>query len=101
MTADSELSRELAALHDELSAARREQPSSPGDRQQAGGTNEAPRQAQGSGANGQTAEQIQDFIDTVKEFIEDAEHNVSEHPAAGVIGAFLLGIIVGRLIWKR
>jgi hypothetical protein len=37
----------------------------------------------------------------LKEFVEEAEHRMSEYPTASIIGAFLLGILVGRLLGKR
>ena len=46
-------------------------------------------------------EQLQDLIATFKDYIEEAEHNIAEHPAASVVGALLLGILIGRHIGKR
>ena len=46
-------------------------------------------------------EQLQDLIATFKDYIEEAEHNIAEHPAASVVGALLVGILIGRYIGKR
>lgn len=109
MTADATLARELAALQDELSAPRRERPSPAPEPEpkpeppaaEPPAAEPKPQPSAEGGEDRRTAEQLGDFIDTLKEFIEEAEHNVSEHPAASVIGALLVGILIGRLLGRR
>jgi ElaB/YqjD/DUF883 family membrane-anchored ribosome-binding protein len=37
----------------------------------------------------------------ITEFVEEAEQNVSEHPTASVVGALVVGILIGRLLGRR
>lgn len=101
MTADAMLARELTALRDELSASHRE-PSSRGiDPDTAGAKAAEPPQAGESGDERHFTEQLRDLVNTIKEFAEDAEQNMQEHPTATLVGALLLGILIGRLLGKR
>ena len=34
-------------------------------------------------------------------FFEEAEKSISAHPAQSVVGAFLAGVLVGRLLGRR
>jgi hypothetical protein len=96
MTADAVLSRELKSLQDESQVRIRERPSPPPDRKvtPAGQPEDAP---QGQPPNGQ----IREFVKDITEFFADAEKNVSAHPAASVIGAMVVGILIGRLLGRR
>jgi ElaB/YqjD/DUF883 family membrane-anchored ribosome-binding protein len=49
----------------------------------------------------QLKDELREFIDTATEFIEEAEKNLSAHPAATVVGALLAGILIGRLLGRR
>jgi hypothetical protein len=95
MVADAVLSRELKSLQDE-SASNRERPSRPPDRKvaPAGQPEDKPK---GQPSNGQ----IREFVKDMTEFFADAENNVSAHPAASVIGAMVVGILIGRLLGRR
>ncbi len=101
MTADAVLARELAALKDELSVSPRQRRSPPADREQAAENTVQPPPADATGEERQAAEQLGDFVDSIREFVEEAEHNVSAHPVASIAGALLLGIVIGRLLGKR
>jgi len=100
MKSDAVLARELAALREELQALRRERPTPATDADTAG-TNKAAGAAANAGEAWQIPEQFGDFLKLIKEFTEEAEHNVAEHPAASVVGALLLGILIGRMLGKR
>jgi hypothetical protein len=41
------------------------------------------------------------LIEAITEFFEEAEKNVSAHPAAHVIGGIVAGILIGRLLGRR
>jgi hypothetical protein len=102
MVADAEVSPEPRPLQEELSASQQEQPSSPADPVSVNaGT--APQ----TGQPGDTADEQQlhgtvgKFIEAITEFFEEAEKNVSAHPAAHVIGGVVVGILIGRLVGRR
>jgi len=99
MTTDADMARELAALHEELSTSRRAEAA--GGQQAASRQKPEPRQAEATAEEREASEQLHDFINVIKEFIEDAEHSIAEHPAASVIGALLVGILIGRLLGRR
>lgn len=101
MTADAVLARELSALQEQLSASRRERPSPAADQEAAAEKKAEPQQPDAAGEERQAAEQLRDLVSLIKEFAEEAEQNVSEHPTASVIGALLLGILIGRMLGKR
>ncbi len=94
------LTHELQALKDELAAGRREPPVAAAE--PAATPPEAePPPAEETAEDRHIVDQLHDLIATIKDYIEEAEHNVAEHPAASVIGALLLGILIGRHIGKR
>ena len=45
-------------------------------------------------------EELRELDNEIKEFVDDAEKNVSAHPTASVIGAMVLGILIGRLLGR-
>ncbi len=77
----------------------------------------APRRAAGGGAETGTEsaaagtpedpevrylrEQLRDFVDEITDFFEEAEKNVAAHPAESVLGAMLVGILIGYLLGRR
>jgi hypothetical protein len=100
MAADAVISRELESLHQEVSASQRERPTphvkpDPTSREAGAQTipleDPAPQQQYGAGSK---------FVDAVTEFFEEAEKNVSAHPAAHVIGGVVVGILIGRLLGR-
>ncbi len=101
MTADAGLARELSALRDELTAARREPPSPAAAREAGGETRTEPRPADDAGEEREASEQLRDLVKLIKELAQEAEQGLSEHPTASVIGALILGILIGRLLGKR
>jgi ElaB/YqjD/DUF883 family membrane-anchored ribosome-binding protein len=101
MAADTVLTRELMALRDELATARGKQASPAVHAAAAEAPNAETGEADVPGEDRHVAEQLRDLLETIKAFAEDAERNVAEHPAASLVGALLLGILIGRLIGKR
>jgi ElaB/YqjD/DUF883 family membrane-anchored ribosome-binding protein len=100
MAADAVISRELESLHQEVSASQRARPmphdkpdptSREADAQTIPLEDVAPQQQYGAGSK---------FVDAVAEFFEEAEKNVSAHPAAHVIGGVVVGILIGRLLGR-
>jgi len=98
MAIDATLTHELQALKDELTAGQRERPAAA---HVAAEPEAEPAPAEETAEDRHIGEQLHDLIATIKDYIEEAEHNVAEHPAASVIGALLLGILIGRHIGKR
>ena len=98
MAIDATLTDELQALKEELAAGRGERPPRPNSAEQ---TEAEPPPAGEPDEDRHIVEQLQDLIATFKDYIEEAEHNIAEHPAASVVGALLLGILIGRHIGKR
>jgi ElaB/YqjD/DUF883 family membrane-anchored ribosome-binding protein len=102
MVADSEASREPQSLPEGLSASQREHPSSPADPVSASAatapqTNRPEDTADKQQLHGTAGK----FIEAITEFFEEAEKNVSAHPAAHVIGGIVVGILIGRLVGRR
>jgi len=109
---DSVLSDELRSLQEEVAVAHRQRhmpaPSSPAaERISAGGMPTADGSVKvASAAPDEAAEeralrdQLDEFVDQVTQFFEDAEKNIAAHPAESVIGALLLGILIGRLLGR-
>lgn len=95
MATDAVVSRELQSLQDELSAAQRERlaPTAP----TAASPGPAESAAEGPGDR-EIHDQLRELASEVTHFFDEAEKNIAAHPTQSVIGAFLLGIIVGRLL---
>jgi ElaB/YqjD/DUF883 family membrane-anchored ribosome-binding protein len=98
VAADPVLSLELKSLQEEVAAAQREREAS---------ARPAPAAAAvAAAALEETADekalrdQLGEFVDQVTQFFEDAEKNIAAHPAESVIGALLLGILIGRLLGR-
>jgi len=100
VASDPLLSRELKALREQLSTAQREraeavaapkhEPSAP-----------PPQPPQDSTEDEHLRRQLGEFIDEATEFFEQAEKSIAAHPTQSVIGALLVGILIGRLIGRR
>jgi len=99
MAPDVVVSRELKSLQDELSATRQER----------SGTPIAPPAVapSASGSADETADdvalrdQLAQFVDEATRFLDDAEKTIATHPAQSVLGALLVGILIGRLLGRR
>lgn len=99
MATDVVVSSELRSLQDELAAARRERsavvappPAAP---------TESPGPAHESTDDPELRDLLAQFIDEAGTFIEEAEKTVAAHPARSVVGALIVGILIGRLLGRR
>lgn len=86
---DVDLRAEIEALRREIAAMRAEQ--------QAGATPEEPA-AESTIAN--FTEQMRTLAHEISAFAEDTEKGVVNHPLTSVLGAFVLGILIGRAIHR-
>jgi len=107
MPPDPVLSRELQSLQQELSTAQRERlaASKPEPTAQtasgAASMHPAPLVSpEASAAEQHLRDQLGEFTDEVTRFFEEAEKNISRHPIESVVGALLIGILIGRLLGR-
>src|SRR5271170_7826207 len=99
MAADAVVSRELESLQEELSTSQREHPLSPANPVSVNaGTAPQASQVEDTADEQQLHGMVGKFIEAITEFFEEAEKNVSAHPAAHVIGGIVVGILIGRLV---
>jgi ElaB/YqjD/DUF883 family membrane-anchored ribosome-binding protein len=103
MTADSALSKELETLKEELAALRSQRRA---------------RSASDTVTNNDTRKrhdppppaadehhhlhgELRDLVKLVTEYVEEAETNLAAHPTATVVGALVVGILIGRSLGRR
>lgn len=100
MATDAIVARELKSLQEELSASQKERPT----------TAAAPAAAMPSAAaepvretpdEGELRDQLREFANELTNFFDEAERSISAHPGQSVIGALLVGILIGRLLGRR
>ena len=102
MAPDAVVSRELKSLQEELSASQREHPSPPADPVSVSGGTAAPAtHLEDTAEEQQLRGTLGKFVEAITEFVEEAEKNVSAHPAANVMGGMVVGILIGRLLGRR
>jgi ElaB/YqjD/DUF883 family membrane-anchored ribosome-binding protein len=98
MRTDSLISHELKTLKDELSASQKKRAVSP----VAGA---APQNMVGPASAPSTAnglhDQVRQFADELKGLFDRADNGISAHPTQSVVGAMLVGILIGRLLGRR
>ncbi len=99
MTVDAVLSRELNSLHEELLASR--QPSAAAMSGETAQRDSQPEERAHKAEEPGLQEELHGFVNVITKFIEDAEKNLSEHPAANLVGALIVGILIGRLLGRR
>jgi len=99
MAADVVVSRELKSLQDELSAAQRERSAAPA--MPAPAPASVPEPTQESADERELQDQLREFANDITSFFAEAEKNISAHPTQSVIGALLVGILIGRLLGRR
>ena len=99
MATDVVVSRELKALQDELSAAQRERSAASAVPHTAPASAAEPITESAGGR--ELRDQLRELVDEVTSFYGEAEKNISAHPTQSVIGAMLVGILIGRLLGRR
>ena len=101
MAADPIVSRELKSLQEEISTSQRDHRSQTSDRVALTMEDKPAHRAAETAEEQKLRGELREFIDEMTKYVEDAEKNVSAHPAASVLSAFIVGILVGRLIGRR
>ena len=99
MASDDVVSRELKSLQEELSAARRQRNEGPAvPRTQ---PPSSPGAIHASAESRELRDQLGELANAVTSFLEEAEKEVAAHPAQSVVGALVVGILIGRLLGRR
>jgi len=97
MATDAVVSRELRSLQDELSITQRERVSPA-----AGGATPMPPVPPTETVEEQELrQQLRELVNEVTTFFEEAEKNIAAHPTESVVGALLVGVLIGRLLGRR
>jgi ElaB/YqjD/DUF883 family membrane-anchored ribosome-binding protein len=99
VAADSSLSRELEALKEELAALHRKRRAPPADRKAAG--EETHKRSDAAEAHHHLHDELRDLVKLITEYVEEAETNLAAHPTATVVGALVVGILIGRSLGRR
>ena len=99
MVTDILLSRELKSLQDEVSAAQRERLAAPAaPPTMPPSPPEPPKEGTDERELG---DQLRELTSEVTNFFEEAEKSISAHPTQSVVGALLVGILIGRLLGRH
>jgi ElaB/YqjD/DUF883 family membrane-anchored ribosome-binding protein len=103
MAADAVVSRELKSLQEELSTSQRERVSpTPSPAAAASGTTSTPPPPLKEAAEeSELREQLRELVNEATTFFEEAEKNIAAHPTESVVGALLVGVLIGRLLGRR
>jgi ElaB/YqjD/DUF883 family membrane-anchored ribosome-binding protein len=95
--ADSILTHELESLHQKLAGLNRKRRSQPTDRPAPKRADRPEKTAEEHGLH----KEILEFINLIANYVEEAKGNVSAHPSASVLGAMVVGILIGRLLGRH
>lgn len=100
---DTVVSRELKSLQEELSTSQRERMSSvPSPAAAAsGGTVTPPPSPIEVAEERELRDQLRELANEVTTFFEETEQNIAAHPTQSVVGALLVGVLIGRLLGRR
>ena len=98
--ADALVTDELKSLKDELSASQKERLAAPDTppSSTASGKQDAGKE---SAEEREMRDQLRELASEVTSYFAEAEKSISTHPTQSVIGALLLGILIGRLLPRR
>ena len=94
MTADATLTHELDSLHEKLAGWHRKRRSQPAD---GPATERADRRQQIAKEHGEFLE----FIKLIAAYVEEAKESAAAHPSGSVLGAMVIGILIGRLLGRH
>jgi hypothetical protein len=101
MAPDVLVSRELKSLQQELSASRKERAPSPAAAAAGMTPPTAPESVPETPDERQLRDQLGQFASELTNLFTDAEKGISAHPTQSVVGALLVGILIGRLLGRR
>jgi ElaB/YqjD/DUF883 family membrane-anchored ribosome-binding protein len=99
MVADVLVSRELKSLQEELVTSQKERAATPASASAGGGSSAQPQAEPPSETELQ--DQLRHFANELTDLFDEAEKNISAHPTQSVVGALLVGILIGRLLGRR
>jgi ElaB/YqjD/DUF883 family membrane-anchored ribosome-binding protein len=99
MPVDAVVSRELKSLQEELSTSQRERSVAPANT--TGATAAAAEPAKETVEEHELRNQLREFVDEITEFFQEAEKSISAHPTESVVGALLVGILIGWMLGRR
>jgi hypothetical protein len=89
MAADGPGSQELKTLQEELSTSQKERAAAA-----AGSIADTPDEKE-------LSDQLGQFADELKSLFDGLDKSISAHPGRSVMGAMLVGILIGRLFGRR
>ncbi len=92
MSGDAVVTNELKSLQQELSASQKERLAVPPS---------AAEPVKESAEERELRDHLRDLANEVTSFFEEAEKTISAHPVESVVGAMLVGILIGRLLGRR
>ena len=95
------LSHELKSLQEELSVSKGERAALPADDASASGAAASVGQPEDTADEQQRRRDLREFASAITEFVQQAETNVSMRTTATVMGAMIVGILIGRLLGRR
>jgi ElaB/YqjD/DUF883 family membrane-anchored ribosome-binding protein len=99
VAADVVASHELKSLRDEIAASQRERSASqPAPPTTASDSDEPHKE---SADERELRDQLHELTSEVTSFFEEAEKSISAHPTQSVVGALLVGILIGRLLARH
>jgi len=99
MAADAVVSHELKSLQGELSASRQARAAASAAASAATAT--VAKSTTDVQEEKELLDQLHEFADGVKTLFDEAEKSVSTHPTQSIVGALLVGILIGRLLGRR
>jgi ElaB/YqjD/DUF883 family membrane-anchored ribosome-binding protein len=95
------VSRELKALQDQVAQRQRLASPAPAASAPSPSATAAPATATPDAEEKKLREEIDDFLKEASGLFEEAEKNIAAHPTASVIGALVVGILIGRMLARR
>jgi ElaB/YqjD/DUF883 family membrane-anchored ribosome-binding protein len=102
--ADSALSKELESLKEDLAALRSQRRSrsatADGETRKRQHHDPLPPPAAADEHHHLHGE-LRDLVKLITEYVEEAETNLAAHPTATVVGALMVGILIGRSLGRR
>ena len=101
MPTDAVLSRELTSLREEISRSQRERLSALAQATETAGTIAPSNVRIEADDERKVGEDLREFLEEMTKFVQDAEKNITEHPTVSLVGALVIGILIGRTFGRR